>query len=169
MTERLETDRLVLRRPDARDEAGAVAFYSSNRSRLVGGPYEGYRAWLVYASEIGHWSIHGWGSFAVTMKGDDTCLGFVGPFYPGGWPEKEIGWTIWPEAEGKSIAFEAARACIDHAFSDLGWKTAVSYIDPSNSRSIALAKRLGAELDDTADRPDPGDLVYRHTPSVRLS
>ena len=39
----------------------------------------------------------------------------------------------------------------------------VSYIDPGNARSIALAERLGARPDPDAPRADPDDLVYRHT------
>jgi RimJ/RimL family protein N-acetyltransferase len=39
----------------------------------------------------------------------------------------------------------------------------VSYIDRNNSRSIALAERLGAVPDPDAATPDNSDdLVYRH-------
>jgi len=38
----------------------------------------------------------------------------------------------------------------------------VSYIDPENSRSIALAERLGAWPDEFATADDETDLVYRH-------
>ena len=43
-------------------------------------------------------------------------------------------------------AAEAAAAVRDHARTHLGWKTAVSYIDLDNARSIALARRLGAAV-----------------------
>ncbi len=57
-----------------------------------------------------------------------------------------------------------------HAYEDLGWETAVSYIDPANARSIALAERLGCTRDDAADRVHPDDLVYRHpSPSEVLA
>ena len=56
----------------------------------------------------------------------------------------------------------AAEAARTHVFETLGWDTAVSYIDPQNARSIALAERLGAVRDDSAARPHPDDLVYRH-------
>ena len=44
----------------------------------------------------------------------------------------------------------------------LGWTTCVSYIDPANRRSIALAERLGAQEDTTAPKPDAYCRVYRH-------
>lgn len=53
-----------------------------------------------------------------------------------------------------------------HAYHDHGWSTLVSYIDPENARSIALAKRLGCTLDAKARLPDlpdwEGTLIYRH-------
>ena len=58
---------------------------------------------------------------------------------------------------------EAARAVIAHAFRDLKWSTAVSYIDPNNTRSTALAERLGARPDPQAAYPgEPPIVVWRH-------
>ena len=100
----------------------------------------------------------------MARKGDDTALGMVGPWFPAGWPERELGWTVWSDAaEGKGYAFEAAAAARDHAFGALGWETAVSYIDPDNIRSVALAERLGARHDPEARGPGENScLVYRH-------
>jgi RimJ/RimL family protein N-acetyltransferase len=87
----------------------------------------------------------------------------AGPWYPADWSEPELGWTLWSAAhEGKGYAHEAAVAARAHAYSVLGWTTAVSYIDPDNARSIALAERLGATLDPDAAHHNPADLVYRH-------
>jgi RimJ/RimL family protein N-acetyltransferase len=90
-----------------------------------------------------------------------------------GWPEKEIGWSVWaPEAEGKGLAFEAAQAARAWAYGTLGWTTAVSYIDPANARSIALARRLGATRDPEAPLIDgytpENTLVFRHPAPERL-
>ena len=41
---------------------------------------------------------------------------------------------------------------------------AVSYIHRENTRSIRLAKLLGAERDTNAAGPQGCDLVYRHMP-----
>ena len=68
------------------------------------------------------------------------------------------------EAEGKGYAFEAAIAMRDWAFQERKLKTLVSYIDPDNSRSIRLAERLGATIDEHARPQHPDDLVYRHVP-----
>lgn len=160
----LETERLILRAPQAADADTYVAFYASDRSRHMGGPLAPALAWRSHAAAIGHWVMRGFGMFVVTLKSSGAVLGRVGPWFPADWPEPEIGWAIWaPEAEGKGYAFEAAQATRDHAFRVLRWTTAVSYIDPANARSVALAERLGARLDPAAPVPfDQPTLVYRH-------
>lgn len=163
----LTTERLVLRAPRAGDWPVFADFLGSDRSRFIGGPKDRKEAWRAFGHVIGMWVLRGFGSFVFTRKDGDTPLGMTGPWFPEGWPEREIGWTVWrPEAEGKGYAHEAAKAARDHAFRDLGWETAVSYIDGGNARSVALAERLGAILDTAARAPDPGAgapcLVYRH-------
>ncbi|MEM7319687.1 MAG: GNAT family N-acetyltransferase [Pseudomonadota bacterium] len=167
----LETERLILRKPGPQDTDTVLEFFLSDRAKHVGGPYTLGGAWRQFAAEVGHWDLLGFGMWAVTRKGDDQILGLIGPWCPADWPENEIGWLVFGDAEGKGIAFEAARAALDHAFDTLGWTTAVSYIDHDNARSIALAERLGAVSDPGAPRPKPDHpcLVYRHpAPGERL-
>ena len=159
----LETARLILRAPQAGDVAPGMAFLQSDRARFVGGPVPADKAWRAMGHVIGHWVMRGWGLFIVTRKDTGAPVGTAGPWRPEGWPEAEIGWTVWRDAdEGRGYAAEAARAAIGHAFGALGWETAVSYIDPDNARSIALADRLGAVHDPAAAAPEPGTLVFRH-------
>lgn len=163
----IQTERLVLRQPIPADEADYVAFMRSDRARHVGGSPDQKRAWYAFATEFGHWAIRGFGMWAVTQRGEDRALGFVGPWYPDTWPEHELGWLIYAEAEGKGVAYEAALAARTHAFRSLGWKTAVSYVDEDNFRSRKLAERLGATLDPAAAWPGQETgaepcLVYRH-------
>lgn len=165
MIDLLHTERLTLRRPAGGDWPALRAFHMSDRASYVGGPRDLGAAWRIFAAEVGHWDIFGFGMWAVTVTGDDAAIGLIGPWSPPDWPENEIGWFVFGGAEGKGYAAEAARAALTHAFDTLGWDTAVSYIAPGNARSIALAERLGAVLDPDAALP-PGEpcLVYRHTP-----
>jgi RimJ/RimL family protein N-acetyltransferase len=162
----LETDRLILRAPGPQDWPQAQAFLQAPRSTFIrdGQALDDGKCWRAFCHIVGSWVARGYGSFVITLKGSDTAIGLTGPWHPIEWPEREIGWTLWAdEAEGRGIAFEAASAARDHAFRDLGWDTAVSYIDVGNARSIALAKRLGATLDPEAAFPgDAPCVVYRH-------
>lgn len=166
----LTTERLRLRRPEVRDADGAMAFFRSQRARYAGGTKDSAGAWRSFAVELGHWELRGYGLFALTTHDDDTCLGLVGPWYPEGWPETEIGWILWPAAEGKGYGYEAALAARGYAYQVLGWETAVSYIDEQNTRSIALAERLGATWDLSAPTAAADCRVYRHpAPTERVA
>lgn len=161
----LETERLVLRPPEPRDWPAFHAFFHSDRCEWVGGQGSAGEVWRGFAAELGHWQIRGYGMFTMTEKGgDDSALGLVGPWFPGGWPERELGWILFaPSTEGKGYAREAALACRAHAYDTLGWTTAVSYIAPQNERSRALAERIGCVVDPEAMGPDlKPTLVYRH-------
>lgn len=167
----IATERLVLRAPQRGDFEPFADFLMSERAKFVGGPLERGLAWRAVCHLTGHWVHRGFGMFIFHAKGDDTPLGMAGPWFPEGWPEHEIGWSVFrPEAEGKGFAYEAARAARDYAWNVLGWTTAVSYIDPGNDRSIALALRLGAVHDAAADHPGDGaSLVYRHPAAEPLA
>ena len=160
----IATDRLNLRPFEVRDMDAAIEFYTSERSQYAGGHVSRFHAWKNAAAMLGHWSQLGFGLWAVTEKGNDDIIGLVGPFYPDGWPETEIGWLMFEGSEGKGYAKEAAVAALADARSRLGWIDIVSYIAPENSRSIKLAERLGAVLDPSATGPVPDVpcLVYRH-------
>ena len=162
----LTTERLTLEAPRVEMYPAWERFFMSSRATFVGGGPDipAAQPWRSFASITGHWVLRGFGLFVYSDRETGQTLGACGPWYPAIWPEPEIGWSVWhPDAEGKGYAHEAARAVLTHVFQDLGWDTAVSYVDPGNIRSQNLARRLGANLDNAADRPDPTDLVFRHT------
>lgn len=148
MIERLETDRLVLRRPTGADEPAFLAWYASPRRVAVRGAVSVVDAWDAYASVIGHWVIRGFGRFIVEEKSGGGPLGLIGPHQPGGFPDPELAWHLWTDAgEGKGIGTEAARAAKKHAIETLGLTGLVSYIKAEYTRSVRLAQRLGARPD----------------------
>jgi RimJ/RimL family protein N-acetyltransferase len=159
----LETARLTLAAPAPRDWEPWAAFAATERSRYLGGPYDRPLAWRAFCHMIGMWVMRGYGFFIFREKGGAVPLGAAGLWFPEGAPEPEIGWSLWPpEAEGEGFATEAAAAVRDHVFRDVGLKTAVSYIDPANTRSIRVAERLGARPDPAATTPEGGQIAYRH-------
>lgn len=166
----IKTDRLILRAPDDRDTAAAVEYYLSERGKYTGSESIG-GAWRQHAKMVGHWTLCGFGMFTITDRASGAPIGMAGPYFPGDWPERELGWHIWSDKyEGQGIAFEAAKAARRYIYNTLNWDVAVSYIAPDNHRSIALAKRLGAALDQDAMKPEGVDChVYRHPSREALS
>jgi len=137
----------------------------SDHARFMGGPMTRKDAWKSFCCDIAQWPLMGHGAWAVDRRDTDDFIGQINIIKPPHFPETEIGWVIFPAAEGKGYAAEASAAARDFAFETLRLKTLVSYIDKQNPRSIALAERLGAKPDPTAEHayPDDDDVVYRHT------
>lgn len=61
----------------------------------------------------------------------------------------EIGWRYVPEAWGKGLASEAARALLVHGFDDLGLERIVAFAVTGNAASISVMQRIGMRA-----RPD---------------
>lgn len=159
----VETARLRLRAPCRADFDAYAAFRGSDRARLLGGPYPPEEAFEQLAAIVGHWQLNGFGRWIVADRVTDAALGVVGPFFPAEWPEHEIAWSVFAEAEGRGIAFEAALAARAWAYGTLGWTTAISLVAPENTRSAALARRLGCREDGVHSHRVYGALtVWRH-------
>ena len=146
----LETERLLLR-PFCADDQDAYAAMCADPDVMrylgEGKPLSREDAWRNLAMIIGHWTLRGFGMWAVEERATGVLLGRVGLFYPDGWPGQEVGWTLAREHWGKGYGLEAATASLDHAFHTLRWQRAISLIDPDNKRSIALAERLGERFE----------------------
>lgn len=158
----LETIRLVLRGHTRADWPAHSAILMSDRAKYMDGKLDEDGAWACFASEIASWQLDGFGYWTAAQKDTGKAVAFVGILKPSSFPETEIGWMATADGEGKGYVTEAARAALAWGFGTRGFDTLVSYIDPENAASIAVAERLGAIRDDAAPKPDDNPLVYRH-------
>lgn len=167
---RLKTERLLLREYREADFAEFAAFYGTERSRFIGGPLTRETAWRGLATHLGHWALRGYGFWAVEERSTGQFCGHVGLWFPEGWYAPEIGWVMMPNSEGKGIAHEAAIAARAYAYGTLGWKTAVSMIDPANIRSIRLAERMGCTCEGNFEHSRLGQMqIWRHLPPLAVT
>lgn len=158
----LRTRRLVLRPMLEADFPAYRNLMASPRSVYMGGPFDEARAWGMFCHDIACWTLYGHGGLMVDVAGTGECVGQVGINHGPLFPEKELGWLLYDGFEGQGYVTEAATALRDWAFAELQLPSLVSYFDPANARSVAVAERLGAVRDDAAPRQDPEDVVYRH-------
>ncbi|MGQ3670826.1 GNAT family N-acetyltransferase [Xanthobacter sp. TB0136] len=162
MTPTLTTPRLTLRPMRLEDWDGYHDVMTSQRAVFMGGPYALPASWGMFCTCLAQWDLFGFGALMIEDTASRTCVGQIGVNSGPLFPEWELGWLLFPEAEGRGFAREAAAAMRDWARDVRQLPTLVSYIDPANSRSIRLAEQIGARLDKDARGTDPADLVYRH-------
>ena len=147
-----ETDRLKLRGWSETDHQIICDIWSGEENaRFIGGELSRWDAWRQLAAIQGHWNMRGFGAFCIEEKNTGKGVGWGGPWFPYAWHEHEICYSLVPEAQGKGYATEAVRAFVKYAYQDLGWQTAVSYIDAENTASQSVARRLGAFNDGDTD------------------
>ncbi|MEP5730896.1 MAG: GNAT family N-acetyltransferase [Sulfitobacter sp.] len=160
----LTTERLVLRGPEQEDLPEFTRFMTSAPSMVAQGEtISAQQAWFGFLSGIGHWQWHGFGFFTLVERQTGRPVGRVGLIKHSGWPDIELAWHLFEGAEGQGFATEAALAVKKWASQDLGLKTLYSYIDQSNIRSQAVAKRLGAVTDGTRAPHEPEAHVWVHS------
>jgi RimJ/RimL family protein N-acetyltransferase len=146
----LDTDRLRLRmfREDDLDAYAAICADPEVMRYLgEGKPLGRPEAWRQMAMILGHWTLRGFGLWAVEERATGALLGRIGFFQPEGWPGFELGWMLRRKAWGKGYATEGARRALAHAFTEMGRERVISLIYPANAASIRVAERLGERLE----------------------
>jgi RimJ/RimL family protein N-acetyltransferase len=128
----------------------------------AGGPVGRDVAWRQMAFFNGHWSLGRPGMWALERRCDGRLIGRCGFLHPEGWPGNELGWLLAREAWGQGLALEAARSALDHGRAALGVTALISLVRPDNTRSIALARRLGAVDDGTIELMGATAQIFRH-------
>lgn len=157
----LETERLLLRLPSLEDlDRWTEMTADPTAARFIGGTVPKPVVWRSIMQIVGAWQLTGISMFSVVEKRTGLWIGRVGPWQPLGWPGTEVGWALHPDAWGQGYAVEAASASVDYAFDTLGWSEAVHCINPANTASQNVAKRLGARVLRQATLPAPFD--YEH-------
>ncbi|MFJ3673336.1 GNAT family N-acetyltransferase [Streptomyces sp. NPDC090106] len=114
-------------------------------------------------AHVAHWARHGYGDFAVRDAATREFLGRVGlrnrPEYG-----VDLGFALHPRAQGRGIAREAGRACLNLAFGCLSLPAVYAFVLPGNQASIGVLRRLGAQPDGTVHSSGLHCLRYRFGP-----
>ena len=106
---------------------------------------------------IGQWERHGLGLFSVLRKEDERFVGRIGYLLwdtdrwvnamhersSTGISSSRSAGPSRPQFWGNGYATEAAIACRDYAFAELGRERVISLIEPDNVASIRVAEKIG--------------------------
>ena len=157
----LETERLILRRWRERDREPFAAL-NADPAVCEFFPVDSFSreqsdALITRIEE--EFETHGYGCWAVEVKGGPPLIGFVGLFVPTFaahfTPCVEIGWRLARSAWGQGYASEASREVLRFSFEDAELDALVSMTTVANLRSRAVMERLGFSRDPAEDFDHP--------------
>ncbi|WP_299962022.1 GNAT family N-acetyltransferase [uncultured Roseobacter sp.] len=168
----INTQRLTLRgmRPEDFRRYAQLWAMPEVVAHIDGVPRSGAKAWDAFLRNAGHWQITGFGQWAIHQHRAPEMAGQAGFFY--GKRElgedfdndPEAGWVLAPEAHGKGLGMEAARAAHDW-FDRVVTGRLVCMIAPDHAASLRIADALGYRLLREAQYNDkPVQLMVRKGP-----
>ena len=144
----LTTERLTLRpfHADDLDPIHAIMTTDEVRTSLhLPDDFGRANAWAPLTSFAGLWELRGLGQWALEERAGGRFVGRAGLYWrpEPEWPGVEVGWMLDPAAWGRGYATEAGACAVRYGFDVLGEETLFSLILPGNTRSEAVAERLG--------------------------
>ena len=165
----LETARLRLRphRPGDLDAQAAMwADPAVTRYIGTGAPSSRAQSWMRILAYAGHWSLCGYGYWAVAERETDRFIGEAGlaNFERGvsalahGLPE--LGFAFAAEAHGKGFASETVAAILAWADARPGFERTACMIDARHAASRRIAERTGYVLAERLIANERETLLY---------
>jgi RimJ/RimL family protein N-acetyltransferase len=98
---------------------------------------------------LDRYAQYGHGLWAVILNEGKIFVGDCGLIYQevDGIEELEVGYQFNKNYWGRGLATEAARGCMNYAFSQLGRRRIISMIRPENLPSRRVAERNGLQIE----------------------
>ena len=145
----LETKRLILREMTPHDVDDLLEVLSDPEAmQFYPQPFDRQMTQTWIERNIQRYSQHGFGLWALIFKENGKLIGDCGSVVQAvdGVEGIEVGYHIRPDLWGKGLATEAAQACRDYGFSQLGFDKLISLINPANIASRRVAEKNGMSL-----------------------
>lgn len=167
----IETPRLILRGHSLADFEIAADMWGDPRiTRYIARPFTREECWARLMRYVGHWTLLGYGFWAITEKASGAFIGeggFADFRRDMAWPAgisaaesaHETGWVLAGPHHGKGYASEAMLAATNWADAHFNCRT-LCIIDPENAPSLSVAARCGFAPAGTAEYKESQVTVF---------
>ncbi|MEM9024712.1 MAG: GNAT family N-acetyltransferase [Bacteroidota bacterium] len=154
----IETDRLQLREFTVSDAPDLFALNGDPHVMRYTGdePFESVEAAADFVRHYTHYREHGFGRWAVLLKRDGAFIGWCG-LKRNEQDLIDLGFRFLRGYWNQGYATEAAQACLDYGFRELGMETIIGRAAEANGASIRVLEKLGMAFwkqDDCLGIPD---------------
>ncbi len=102
------------------------------------------------AGQLRHWEEHGFGWWAVELKGQKGLIGWNGLQYLPETEEIEVAYLLGRPYWGQGLATEGARASLSYGSSQLKLESIVAIVHREHIASQGVVKKLGIQSVDEA-------------------
>lgn len=161
----LTTDRLILRTWQVTDIPAMAAISADPQVMEFFPAIQDKEATIKLTNHNNdHYEKYGYAFYALEIKATGEFIGFVGlnhppyeipNFKPKGSPVVEIGWRLAARHWNQGYATEAARAVLEHAFTQLKLDEIISFTAAINTKSRHIMEKIGLQHDKTDDFDHP--------------
>jgi RimJ/RimL family protein N-acetyltransferase len=166
----LKTERLVLRKHAIEDFAALHAMWTEPAvyRYITGHPSTREESWSRLMRYLGHWTLLGYGYWAVEEQVSGAFVGEMGfadyrrEIDPPFGDRPELGWILRTNAHGKGYATEALTAIAAWGDIHFGKRETACMIAPENAPSIRVAEKIGFHEElRTTYKGEPSVVFYR--------
>jgi RimJ/RimL family protein N-acetyltransferase len=120
----------------------------------------------IITGPMASYNKYGFGLWLVKLKQEQVPIGMCGLMQRDYLENVDIGFALLPQYTGKGYAYEAAKATLDYAKTNLNLKKIVAFTDIDNEHSISLLKKLGMSFEKMITIPtDSEELMLFSTTS----
>ena len=108
---------------------------------------------------IDSYESNNFGLWLVTLKESGVPVGTCGLIKREALEHVDIGFAFHPNYFNKGYAYEAAEACLQYGYEELGLSKIVGITDVDNHSSIKLLEKLGLKFEKEVKMPNSDKLL----------
>lgn len=160
----MTSDALRLRDWRAEDFNQYAEFYARDPlSNYSGGPMDRAVAWRHLASVIGHWTLRGYGVWAVEDLESGLLCGCGGAWRPQDWPQVEFAFWFTTDAFASGLAEQGAALTFKALTKTHSTAELVSFVHTDHEAAQRIIESLGGQRE-SGIRQLGGDphFIYRY-------
>jgi RimJ/RimL family protein N-acetyltransferase len=143
-----QTDRILVREITLSDVPRLYVLYEDESiTRYMEPLYPQMEQEIAYTKDYidNIYRFYGYGMWVIVEKESSLVIGRVGLEYREGFDGLELGFMLGVDYQHKGYAYEACKAVLEYAATELYQSNFCAYVDENNTSSIKLCQKLGFE------------------------